>query len=439
MKNRKAQRKGLRFSIFSLLFITCCLFAACSGHLTEEDPSKGTIVFNFGGLSESSRAAIGSFTYKVWLFDFSADPSSPAYTDGTDMGTLSSSGTITVNPGNYGIRIDSYLNEAFYAEGSKGTSSDPITIIAGETKSVPITLRVYVDVYLKDDKFSAVTDINLPLAIPLTPGRWAEILGDIDTAASSRSVATRIDLDLSGCTLPADVNGNKIFNPDSSITAGKDKIVSLTLPNDATAIAAGTSSIPTFDGFDNLEILNIGSGIKTIGDSAFEYTGPSSGRGSLTSVIMGNSLETIGEYAFYDHSLTEVSFPDSLKEIYRGAFESNDYLTSVTIPPGVDIGNDAFQHDYNLVDITIGGGCTIGDSAFYISIACPPITVPITVVIGTGGVTYTYTTTGVGTGIWDGFDTFADPSGTGTIPAGTYEWVPAPGAPSGTGTWQYTP
>ena len=77
--------------------------------------------------------------------------------------------------------------------------------------------------------------------------------------------------------------------------------------------------------------------VTSIGDEVFISSG-------LTSVTIGNSVKSIGNYAFYE---------------CRG-------LTSVNIPNSVtSIGNYAFYKCYNLTSVTIGNSVTsIGNSAF---------------------------------------------------------------------------
>jgi hypothetical protein len=65
-----------------------------------------------------------------------------------------------------------------------------------------------------------------------------------------------------------------------------------------------------------------------IGDNAFGET-------YLSSVTIPNSVTSIGEYAFYTTRLTSVTIPNSVESIGRSAFEENWQLESVTIGSGV--------------------------------------------------------------------------------------------------------
>jgi hypothetical protein len=376
---------------WTLILLLCSLVVACSGPLTEKDSSKGTIVINFGGAPETSRAAtMGNLQYIITLvnLDIPGD-------DGTGYGAKSgTSFRVTVDPGNYRIVIIAELNGAYYAAGETTT---PVQVTAGSNSSVTITLTVNIYAYLSESASSSA--IDLPLAIALSASRWEGILDAIG------NLSKQVNLDLSLC-----VSGGT-FDPTPGSSAGKGLITSLILPNDATAIQAGTSaSSPAFDGFSSLSTLDI-SGIQTIGDYAFSNLG--------LNVTPGSGVKTIGRLAFRLCSLEgTISFPDSLVEIGEGAFMDNN-LTSVTIPANAQIGDGAFDYNNDLLDITIGSGCVLGSGAFN------NYWQATRVVIGAGGITYSGTT-----GILGDFDSFADPSGSGHIPEGTYTW-------KGT-TWEHT-
>jgi len=92
-----------------------------------------------------------------------------------------------------------------------------------------------------------------------------------------------------------------------------------------------------------------GKRVTTIGDNAFqggswdenkmEYTHY---KNQLTSVIIPNSITTIGNYAFAINQLTNVVISNSVTSIGHYAFAANK-LTSVTIPNSVtSIGDCAF-------------------------------------------------------------------------------------------------
>ena len=81
----------------------------------------------------------------------------------------------------------------------------------------------------------------------------------------------------------------------------------------------------------------------------------------LTSVVIPDSVTTIGEGAFAGNNLTSVIIPDSVTSIGDYAFELNN-LTSVVIPDSVTtIGNSAFQYN-NLSSVYIGANSNLTET-----------------------------------------------------------------------------
>jgi hypothetical protein len=88
----------------------------------------------------------------------------------------------------------------------------------------------------------------------------------------------------------------------------------------------------------------------------------------VVSVVIGDGVTSIGEYAFSDcSSMTSVTFGQGVTSIKKSAFSDCKILTSVTIPKNVtSIGNNAFAYCYQLTWVTIGSGVkSIGDNAFF--------------------------------------------------------------------------
>ena len=90
-------------------------------------------------------------------------------------------------------------------------------------------------------------------------------------------------------------------------------------------------------------------------------------RQGITSVTIGNSVTSIGSWAFREcSSLTSITIPNSVTSIGNLAFYECIGLTSVTIPSSVtSIGNEAFGNCTGLTSITIPNSVTsIGNGAF---------------------------------------------------------------------------
>jgi hypothetical protein len=110
-----------------------------------------------------------------------------------------------------------------------------------------------------------------------------------------------------------------------------------------------------------LTSVNIGNSVTSIGNYAFQ------GCTGLTSVNIGNSVTSIGNYAFQGCSgLTSITIGNSVTSIGNYAFQGCSGLTSVIIPNSVtSIGNYAFSGCSSLSSITIGNSVTsIGNWTF---------------------------------------------------------------------------
>jgi uncharacterized repeat protein (TIGR02543 family) len=147
---------------------------------------------------------------------------------------------------------------------------------------------------------------------------WRQLLTAIDTAGKF------VKLDLSACSINA-TETTIIFNPDSSVATGKEKIVEIFLPDTAIKIADGNSDNPTFKSFTNLTSFS-GMNLTTIGDYAFY------GCTNLAKLDLGaTEIKTIGEYAFQGcTSLQTIYLPATLSSIGDSAFKGCTELMFVT-------------------------------------------------------------------------------------------------------------
>ena len=124
-----------------------------------------------------------------------------------------------------------------------------------------------------------------------------------------------------------------------------------------------------FSGCSRLTEITIGNSVTSIGSYAF------SGCSGLTEITIGNSVTSIGSYAFSGCSgLTEITIGNSVTSIGSYAFSGCSGLTEITIPNSViSIGISAFSGCRALLDITLGSYVAeIGSQAFK---NCPIATV----------------------------------------------------------------
>jgi hypothetical protein len=264
---------------------------------------------------------------------------------------------------------------------------------------------------------SSANPVPLPVSInlaDLSGNGWTDLLSAIN--AEGKNVA----LDLSACTM--DVSSSGVMEFDLGTDAvGKDKIVSLVLPDEAESIKAGTYGRPIFQNFTALTELS-GKNVKTIGDNVFsgcttltEVDFPAAtdignyafrGCTSLNTVNLSEatsigiyafkgciSLETltlpeattIGQRAFYDcTSLKIVNFP-AVTTIDQCAFEGCIKLTKLTIvnlPMAITIGQRAFEGCTSLETVDLPAVETIGQYAFQSCTSLKTVTFPKATSIG---------------------------------------------------------
>ena len=175
-------------------------------------------------------------------------------------------------------------------------------------------------------------------------------------------------------------SGGDIVIPDSVKSIDKNvfsgayhrslanSITSVVIPDSVTSIGNGAFQLCT-----NLTSVTIGNGVKSIGDNAFRSCE------SLKTLTMGNSIETIGAHAFwYCISLQGVTLPNSLTKISQSAFEACESLTSVTIPGKVTaIEAMVFSSCTSLTNVTLHNNITeIGIGAFGGCTSLEGLTIP---------------------------------------------------------------
>ena len=114
-----------------------------------------------------------------------------------------------------------------------------------------------------------------------------------------------------------------------------------------------------FGGCSNLSSVVIPDSVKSIGDGAFEGC-------NITSLTISSQLKIISDFAFASNKFSEVVIPSGVTRIGRGAFRYCSELSKVVIPNSVnEIGESAFEGCEKLTSVLIPDSVTIiGKRAF---------------------------------------------------------------------------
>ena len=201
-------------------------------------------------------------------------------------------------------------------------------------------------------------------------------LKSIDLPGSITSIENKA---FQGCTGLTSINiPNGITTIGDGAFYGCKALTSLSLPGSIISIGASA-----FYNCSGLKSINIPNG--SIGDMAFDCDNPY----NINTIILGNGVTSIGNYAFSNSHFSSIVIPGSVSSIGDGAFYNNSDLTNLSIENGVStiggafngctglanvvipntvnsLGNGAFHGCTSLATITIGSGVTsIGNVAFY--------------------------------------------------------------------------
>ncbi len=152
------------------------------------------------------------------------------------------------------------------------------------------------------------------------------------------------------------------------------KLREINIPNSVEIIGnfafSAQYALPPSVGGSSAEVLNLGCGVKTIGDGAFYE------QNNLVTVSGGENVESIGNAAFaYCKNLKTLNFGKTVKTIGNSAFEECSSLTDFSIGENVEsIGSSAFKSS-GLTEAVIPDNVTyIGEYAFANTLYCEKLT-----------------------------------------------------------------
>ena len=235
------------------------------------------------------------------------------------------------------------------------------TINKNTTTEVTHTYRLYM--WISND--TIIGNVNQDYTMEEWNGVYASIKVNVTGDFNEKDIST----DESCFTVGTINDGNEVALLDYDETCGSDVIIPSTIQgypvtvigNSRTSIIQQLNNQQSNSNYNNLNYYNKKYDLEGIAMPA--STGSFQDK-YLTSVVIPDSVTSIGNHAFRSNQLTSVEIPNSVTTIGEGAFALNQ-LTSVTIPNSVTtIGNAAFGGN-QLTSVTIPDSVTtIGDEAF---------------------------------------------------------------------------
>ena len=168
-------------------------------------------------------------------------------------------------------------------------------------------------------------------------------------------------------TIPANLGGKPVTAIANNAFGELSGITSVTLPSGLKSIGNWA-----FNG-TGLTSISLPSGLTTIGTGAFY------GVTGITSIVIPNSVTDLGEYSTFGDmtGLESVTLPSGLTNIPDYGFSGDTALKTITLPSTVTyIGNGAFNGASSLTSLTIPSGVTVINPSTFMLSGLTSLTIP---------------------------------------------------------------
>lgn len=172
----------------------------------------------------------------------------------------------------------------------------------------------------------------------------------------------------SGGTLPSTITFDGVGCKYYTFSANCDWDMTSTSPNitvtpstgaanvlyDITVCYVGEPKVAVIDNSGNTYTIQCDdTGVLNWRQYEYQKTGISNEQ-NIAEVVIGDCVEELGNYCFYNTTITSVTLPDSLKIIGQTALGYNVNLTGITIPSSVTtINSYAFYNCTGLQSVTV--------------------------------------------------------------------------------------
>lgn len=211
-------------------------------------------------------------------------------------------------------------------------------------------------------KCTSLTTLTIPNSVTKISEYAFSNCSSLNTVVYPSSVTSIGNQAFLGCTGLTSINiPNNIIDVAEGAFAGCSNLLSVELNSDSIVSKTYTSSSHNIKALfgNQVEKYIIGDSVTSIGEYAFAGS-------NIVSIILSDSVKSIKDHAFYGSTLTTIQMGVGVNYIGRYAFYNCTNLPSITIPDNVlDIGEYAFNCCTNLETLVIGEGITtIGKNVF---------------------------------------------------------------------------